>query len=257
VSNASSPYSTRQAYPDYYVRGAAQTASFGLYLNGAAVAPTASGSTFALYDAAGTALIGPAAITVSSSIATYAILAASLPSTLALGHGYYVVWHLVCADGVTRDYRRDAALVLYAAYPVITDDDLLAVYSNLGNQLQAGVTHFQTRIDEAWKRILGRLEMQGVFPEHIVTSWSLREVHIELALYLFCLDCHAKQGGRWSDLAAQHKKEFELAWGRLKFVKGTSSSTGAADATTMQAPNKGVTWVNASPRASWRGFGGL
>lgn len=253
-------YTVRVAYPDYLQRARAQVASLALYLAGVLAAPTALGSTFALYDPSGNAVVAPAAITVTGSVATYPILAASLPATLSLGHGYREEWVLVCADGVTRTFRRDAAIVLYAAYPVVTDADLTAVYSDLTRQLKPGTTSFVLYIDEAWKRILGRLEGQGVFPDHVVTDWSLREVHAELSLYLVCLDLARSQGGRWLDLANQHKAEFERAWSRLRFVM-TTSPDGNVDGVGVNgvvgAAAKGVTFVNASPRVSWRGFGGL
>ena len=249
-------YSVAAPYPEYRVRGRAQTASLALYRDGAVVAPTASGSTFAFHAPSTEAVVAAAAITVASSIATYSISAGSLPSTLPLGRGYYELWHLVLPDGTTRDYRRDASVVLYAAYPVISDTDILAVYSDLTRQRAAGVTTFQAAIDEAWRRILGRLEGQGVFPEHVVTDWSLREVHLELTLHLLCLDYARAQGGRWMELAAGHKKEFELAWNRLRFVLATADSAGA-DGDALRTANKGVTWANASPSARWRGSWGL
>jgi len=255
VSSAETVYTVRTPYPDYLVRGRAQTVSLPLYRDGALVAPTASGSTFALLDAAGSEVVAAAAVTVTGSVATRALTAPDLPSTLALGRGYREVWHLVLPDGSTRDYRRDASLVLYAAYPVITDGDLTGVYSDLDRQLKSGTTTFQSYIDEAWKRILGRLEGQGVFPECIVTDWSLREVHMELTLHLICLDCGRAAGGRWLELAAGHKKEFEMAWSRLRFATSTDGAN--ADGSAMRPANKGVVFLNASPRATWRGFGGL
>lgn len=250
MSAAETVYSARIAYPDYIVRGRGQTVSVELYRDGALAAPTSG--TFALY-AGSTEVVAPTAVTVASSIATYAISAGSLPSTLALGHGYHEVWSLACADGVTRSFRRDAAVVRYAAYPVVTDADLTAVYSDLARQRASTSTTFQAAIDESWKRILGRLEQQGVFPERVVSSWALREVHVELTLHLLCLDFARAQGGRWMDLAAAHKKEFEMAWSRLRFTEGD----GSAESEAMKPANKGVTFLNASPRASWRGFGGL
>lgn len=256
MSAAEAIYSARVAYPDYLVRGRGQTVSLELYRDGALVAPTQTGSTFALLDPSGATVFAAAAVTVTGSVATRALGADSLPSTLALGHGYQEVWHLILPGPVERDIRRDAAIVLHAAYPVVTDADVLAVYSDLARQRASGVTSFQAANDEAWKRILGRLESQGVFPDHIVSSWSLREVHLELTLHLLCLDYARAQGGRWLELAELHKKEFELAWARLRFVKSTSS-TGTADSDTQSPAAKGVTFLNASPRRSWRGFGGL
>lgn len=255
MSSAEVGYTVRVPYPDYLVRGRAQTVTLPLYRDGALVSPTVSGSTFSLLDPNGSTVVSASAITVTGSTATYALTAGDLPATLSLGRGYREVWHLVLPDGSTRDIRRDASLVLYAAYPVIADGDLLGVYSDLDRQLKSGTTTFQAYIDEGWKRILGRLEAQGVFPECIVTDWSLREVHLELALHLVCLDCARSVGGRWLELAASHKKEFELAWSRLKFV--TSSDGANADGSDMRSGNRGVTFVNASPARSWRGFGGI
>lgn len=254
MSSAEVLYSARIAYPDYLVRGRRQVTALEFYRSGAIAAVSAG--TFALYDPTGATVLEAAAFTVPGGIPTFEIPALSLPATLALGHGYREEWGVVGADGVARNYRRDAALVLHAAYPVVTDADLTAVYSDLARQRAPTVTSFQAPIDEAWKRILGRLEQQGVFPEYVVTSWSLREVHVELTLHLICLDFHRAQGGRWGELADIHKKEFELAWGRLKFVKG-SGADGQADSAAMRSANRGVTYTNASPRASWRGFGGL
>lgn len=255
MSSSETVYTVRAPYPDYLVRGRAQTVSLPLYRDGALAAPTASGSTFALLDSAGGDVVAAAAVTVSGSVASYALDASDLPSSLTLGRGYREVWHLVLPDGSTRDYRRDASLVLYAAYPVITDDDLLGVYSDLGRQLKVGTTTFQGYIEEAWKRILGRLEGQGVFPECIVTDWSLREVHTELTLHLVCLDFGRTAGGRWLELAASHKKEFEMAWSRLRFA--TSADGANADGSAMRPANKGVTFLNASPRTTWRGSWGI
>lgn len=255
MSSSEADYAARVPYPDYLVRARAQVVSLPLYRDGALVAPTQAGSTFTLLSSAGATVIAATAITVTGSIATCSLVVGDLPSTLLLGRGYSEVWHLILPDGSTRDYRRDASLVLYAAYPVITDGDLTAVYSDLARQLRSGTTTFQGYIDEAWKRILGRLEGQGVFPERVVTSWSIREVHSELSLHLVCLDCGRAQGGRWLELAAHHKKEFELAWGRLRFV---ASSDGAnADGSSQQPAHKGVTYMNASPPATWRGFRGI
>ncbi|HEX4935116.1 MAG TPA: hypothetical protein VFV33_18155, partial [Gemmatimonadaceae bacterium] len=88
-------YSARIAYPDYLVRGRTQTVSLALYRSGALVAPTQSGSTFTLTSPAGVEIVSASAVTVSSSVATFAIGAASLPSTLTLGHGYREKWSLV------------------------------------------------------------------------------------------------------------------------------------------------------------------
>jgi len=254
VSAGETVYSARVAYPDYLQRGRAQVVSFPLYLNGELASPMSiPASTFRLYSPDGQLLV-EGTVDVVDDVATYSLTAGDLPATLSLGQGYREEWAIVCADEVPRTFRRDAAVVRYAAYPVVTDADLLGVYSDLNRQLKAGTTTFQAYIDEAWKRILGRLVSQGVFPEKVVESWSLREVHMELTLHLVCLDCHRASGGRWIELASTHKKEFEMAWGRLTF-KESDGDGNEGSATRYSVPR--VTFSNASPRRTWGGFGGL
>lgn len=252
MSTHETQYSVRIAYPDYLERGRTQVVSCPIYRDGGLVAPTAG--TVVLYSPGGVE-IDSGSIVIAGSMATYSLTGSVLSDVLALGHGYYLVWSLTLAS-IGRTFRRDAALVLHAAVPTLTDADITAVYSDLARNLASGTTSFQAYIDEAWKRILGRLEGQGVFPDHVVTYWSLREVHAELSLHLISLDFARAQGGRWLELADTHKKEFELAWSRLRFVRGTTGSS-AADGDGLSPANRGVTFLNSSPRASWRGFGGL
>lgn len=250
MASGDTPYTPRHAAPDYIVRESQQIVALEIVLDATAVEPTSG--TFELLAPDGSSVASGATVQ-SSSVATYTIAALSLPSTLSLGGGYREIWAL-SFDGTPHTFHRDARIVLSSPRPVVADADLLAVYTDLSRHLQSGVSTFRGYRDEAWRRILGRLEAQGVFPEHIVTDWSLREVHLELALHLACLDFSQAQPSRWADLAAHHKKEFEIAWGRLRFRKATSS---LAEDGTGQQPAKGVTYMNASPRRSWRGFGGL
>jgi len=253
MSSAETLYSVRVAFPDYLERGRTQTVSLPLYRDGSLAAPTSG--TFSLYDQ-GTETIVTGSVTIASSVATYSISDTDLGSTLSLGHGYREEWELICADGVTRTYRRDAALVLHAAYPVVTDQDIESVYTDLSRHRGSTVTTWQGYVTEGWKRILGRLEGQGIFPEHIVSSWSLREVHLELVLHLVMLDFSKAQGGRWMELAQAHKREFELAWKRLRFVKATGDD-GVADSDDLFAASKGVVYMNQPPTTSWGGGWGI
>lgn len=253
MSAAETVYSVRVAYPDYLERARAQTVSLPIWRDGALAAP--SSGTFTLRRPNGDTLV-TGAVVVAGSIATYPVLAASIPATENLGHGYQELWELTLADGTTQTIPRDAALVKHAARPTLTDDDITAVYSDLARHMATGDTTFQPKIDEAWKQILGRLEMQGVFPDHIVTYWSVREVHLQLALYLTLLDFSSRQGDRWAEMAEAHKREFEMAWARLRFRKSTTD-TGLQDGDGMKSAGEGVTHINASPRRSWRGNWGL
>jgi len=243
MSNEETIYTVRQAYPDYLGRGRAQVVSLPIYRDGELAAPSAG--TFTLYDQ-GTTVLETGAVTISGNVAKYSIPAASIPSTLTLGHGYREEWDLTLADGVTKPFRRDAALVLHAPHPVITDEDIDG-YTDLARQRAADETTWQGYIDEAWKRIIGRLEGQGVFPDRIITSWSLREVHLELTFYLITSDFARTAGGRWTEIAPTHKDAYEQGWDRLRFVKDTSGDDIAEDPQKLKPASKGVTFVNSAP----------
>lgn len=253
MSNAETVYTARVAYPDYLERERTQSSSFPLWRQGSLATP--SSGTFTLYDS-GTTVLTTGAMAIAGGIATFEIQSTALPSTLSLGHGYREEWELTLPDTTTRTFRRDAAVVLHAPYPVVTDDDLEATYTDLARHRASGTTTWQGYREEAWARILGRLEAQGVFPDHIITPWSLREVHLELSYHLIALDFAKSQGGKWMELASNHKKEFELGWRRLSFVRATGD-TGAADGTDLHSVTKGVTFTNAAPSTTWGGGFGV
>jgi len=253
MSSAETVYSVRVAYPDYLERARAQTVSLPIWRDGALAAPSAG--TFTLRKPNGDTLV-TGSVTITGDIATYPVLAASIPATLSLGHGYQELWALTLADGTTQTIPRDAALVKHAARPTLADADLTAIYSDLARHLSSSITTFQGKIDEAWKQILGRLEGQGVFPDHIVTYWSLREVHLQLSLYLTLLDFSTRQGDRWAEMAEGHKREFEMAWARLRFRVSTDDD-GLQDSDGLKPGGEGVTYTGASPRTTYRGRWGM
>jgi hypothetical protein len=156
------PYTARIPFPDYLERGRTQLVRLEVYRDGALVAPTSG--TFSLYDASHVAQIDAAAVTIASSRAQYSINAASLPASLPVGEGWQEEWALTFSDGVTRTFRRSAALVLRAVHPVITDADLLACYSDLDDLRPSDLSSYQGPIDEAWRQIIGRLVGRGRFP---------------------------------------------------------------------------------------------
>lgn len=253
MSNAETLYAIRTAYPDYLERARTQTASLPIYLDGELAAPTAG--TFTLFDQS-TTVLDSGAVIITDDVATYEIVAAILPSTLSLGHGYREEWVLLLPDGTTRTYPRDAAVVRSAPYPVVTDADLLAVYSDLTRQLAEGVTGWAVQREEAWKRVIGKLESAGIFPDHIANAWSLRRYHLELTLEIVCTDYHRRAGGRWLELAEQHARQASFAWRELRFIRAAGDD-GVAEQDKIRAADTGVTHINRPGSTGWGSWGGL
>jgi len=244
------PFSARIPFPDYLERARAQVVKLEVYRDGALVAP--SSGTFTLSDAAGDAVIDAAAVTVSASVAQYSIGAASLPTTKEVGEGWQEEWALVFSDGVTRTFRRSAALVLRALFPVVTDADLLACYSDLDDLRPADLTSYQQYIDESWRRVVGRLVSKGRFPYLILDPWALREIHLEWTLALVFADFGSSvgDGGRYIELAESHKKTAAAAWRSLTFLYDEDHD-GKPGARVKRKSAEPVIYLSNAPRGRW------
>jgi len=243
----------RIATARYLVRAADQTVSLELYYRGAAVEP-ASG-TYTLFEAGEDEdSLVTGAITPGDS-STYDVAAGDTPSTLGYGRGYREEWDLTFADGSTRKIQRPVALVRHELYPVVVDADLVGLYSDIEYHLAEDQTSFWPKIDEAWKRIQGRLEAQNRWAETIWTPEALREMHLELAVALQSADFSKRADDVWGERYGRHKKEFELGWRRLGFVVDTNQD-GIPDSDARVAAAQGTIMSGYTPYTRYN-FGGL
>lgn len=244
----SAPYSARIPFPDYLERNRSQTVKLEVYRDGALAAP--SSGTFTLYDDSDEEVVSAAAVTIASSVAEYTIPALTLPTSKAVGEGWREEWALLMPDGVIHTFRRSAALVLKNLYPVITDLDLTALYTDLGDLRPASLTSFQGYIDEAWRQVLGRLIAAGRFPYLILDPWSLREIHLETTLALIFRDFASSLGqGQYLELAESHKKEAAFAWKTLTF-QYDEDHDGKPDSKRRKAAEP-VIYLSNAPRTRW------
>lgn len=248
MSSAEIIYSFRNAYPNVLERARQQVSTMECWRSGALVAPTATGSSYALIGPDGLTKATPT-VSVTSSIATVTLTAAMLPATLTLGEGYLEEWTLVLADATTRVIRREAALARRAFYPVVVDADLESAYPDLATFRGPAISTWQTFVDEAWKQIIDRLRAEGHFPYLIMSVTSFREAHKQLALHLIFNWMYLKQpADRWKTLADDHRRDFALAWGRINFVLDTDHD-GLADDDARHSARK-VIHFNGAPQRS-------
>jgi len=202
-----------RAYPAVVVRAKDTAVRLPAYRSGALVAP--SSCTYSLVGNAGsTPLVNAAACTITGSVATYTIPAASVPSTTAPGEGYQERWVFTFAgEAATVEVLRSAAVVVAAIYPVISDLDLTAQYYGLANYLSGSLTTWQGSIDEAWGQLMARLIRQGRLPYAIRTPDALREAHLHLTLALifqgFAL---STAGDQWDKKAKDERAAYEKAY---------------------------------------------
>jgi hypothetical protein len=251
MSNAETLYTVRDYGPDVLERARLQVVKCPLYRNGVLVAPTASGSTYTLYDEDGTTVLATGAVTVTADVAQYSIAAASIPATLGFGEKYRAAWLLVLPDGTTRTFRREVSIALQAINPVITDADLLAEYPDLARDLPSTASSWQGFIDEAWKRILARLRQKGAIPHLIVSDTELRDAHRELTLMLIAKWWRFKgtNAETWKEMQEYHAAAYEAAWTSAN-VRLDTDQDGAADGDGRTGLASTVTHINPAPRQS-------
>ena len=208
--------------PDFIQRDADNTLSLPVYRDGAIQAVTSG--TISVFDDAGingTPLVDEAAVVVVAGVATYDIAAASLPITKPLDDTWQERWTLTIGGDVYT-FWRDAQLVLRLLYPVISDDDLISRHTELTQWLTAASrTSYQDYLDDAWDTIQIRLLEDGRRPVLIMSSWSLREVHIQLTLERIFRDFSSSAGGargKYAALADHYRMAYAAGWSQMKLV---------------------------------------
>lgn len=240
-------YTFSTAYPSLIVRGAACVVKLPAYRDGSLVAP-ASG-TYSLIAPGGALVVSAAAVTISSSIATYTIPSGSLPSTLEpLGEGWQEEWSITFSgDTVPYVVRRTAALARVALYPVVSEADFAPLYPKLSTYKSGGITSYQPMIDEAWKQIMQRIIQGGRLPYLIRTPDALREAHLHLSLaVIFGGFGMAADSSHFRDLAKHHTERYESAWGGINWQQDSSQS-GVVDDPSTRLSAVAQLRINAAP----------
>ena len=209
--------------PRFMVNGVDVTVDFPVYEEGALAAP-ASG-TYTLYK--GTTSQFSGAVTVASDIATRAVAL----STLGLSQDvdYVEEWELVI-DGETYTFRRDVYIVRRDLYPVVTDQDLIRVHSNLASLRPSTLDSYESYREEAWDQIVGRLLGLGNLPQLITNSWVFRTSHLWLTLSLIAIDFATEESGlgKWTKSIERYEKKYQAAWDAIQLEYDTDED-GAAD----------------------------
>lgn len=208
-------YAPRIRVHNVIKRDAAQSITLPLYRDGVLVAP--SSGTFELQDSGGARKVGLKTVTIAGDVGTVAISAADTKD-LQLSDNYMEIWTLVIG-ATTYTFQRPCAIARSLLYPVVSDIDLEAQYSDLASIRPSSMTSYQTYIDEAWYQILNRLRNMGNFPYLILDAQALRMPHIDLACYLIFKDFDSSGlgEGRYLDLAKEHRENFNFGLKRLNY----------------------------------------
>ena len=238
-------YQTRIRLPAYLERDRTTVLTMPMYSAGALAAP--SSGTVTIYDASNAAVVSAAAVTITASIATYSLLAATVASS-SFGGGWRVEWSLVMADTYTHVERQDAALVRARLSPVVTDLDILARHTDLASFRPTALADWSQYIETAWEDVVARLESAGRRPYLVISPQALRPIHLATTLEIIMRDLSGAGDpqNRWSALAEHYRAEVESAWARTSLVydeddDGVASSSRRSSAMT-------ALWLSGKPR---------
>ena len=217
--STSTPYAPQIKVPELLERGKSQTSSLPVYRDGVLVAPSLV--KYTLLKPNGDKLVDGATGTSPGNIPTYTHAPSILTTDLKLGEGYVQEWELTFPGGVFT-FRRSCAIVLRRLYPVVSDGDLTATYSQLADLRPSSMSSYQTYIDEAWYTMIQKMRQEGGVLEYLVmTPESFRAAHQNLTLYYIFRDFHSSLGqsnGRYLDLASEHYKQYQHEWKQINFV---------------------------------------
>ena len=215
----STPYAPQIKIPELLERGKSNTSTLPIYRDGVLAVPTEV--RYTLYKPDQTKLVDNASASFPGNIPTYVHPASQLGSELLLGEGYLQEWKITIV-GDEFIFRRMCSLVLRRIYPVVSDGDLTATYSQLADIRPSNLSSYQTYIDEAWYTMVQRMRTEGGGLEYLVMSAeSFRAAHQNLALYYIFRDFHSSLGqsnGRYLDLANEHYAQYKDEWKRINFI---------------------------------------
>lgn len=230
-------------------RGVDNLLQLRLYRAGVLVPPDSG--TVTVYDLAG-AVIATDVVTVVDDVSTYNLLGSA-----TTGHvreeGWRIEWVPTLADGTTRTFVQEAALVRCRLAPPATLDDIFRLQSCLNPDGPSKPIHTKTRaeldayLDEAWVQIEGRLIAAGRRPWLIMSPQALREPLMTLFLALLYGDLGSRSTTTGhSETAAGFRTQFEGLWSRLKFSYDANDdgvADIAADGTPARTGAQSTVWL--------------
>jgi hypothetical protein len=219
MTTSSTPYAPQIKIPELLERGKTQVSSLPVYRDGGLVIPNAA--KYTLINPQSEKIVDGATATLLGGVAEFTHSPSVLSDKLEYGEGYLQEWELSIA-GEWRVFRRSTAIVKRRLYPVVSDADLTATYSQLAELLPSTMTSYQGYIDEAWYSIIQKMRQEGGGLEYLVMSpEAFRSAHQNLSLYYIFRDFHSSLGqsnGRYLDLASEHHRQFKDDWKQINFV---------------------------------------
>jgi len=217
MTTADTTYRIHAPYPEWLVRGQANTIEAKIYdASGDLIAP-GDASTVTIYDDSNEKIVDAASATIVGSVARYTIAAVDLPSSLDIGDGWRIEWDLPIGGNPSQMFVRAASLVRSFLYPTVVSADLQARHQNLSRLIATG-NDADDFITTAWEVLVRMLLKAGRMPWLILSPFALHDALVFKSLELIFRDGHAAAGdGKFSELAEHYAEQFAHEWSSITF----------------------------------------
>jgi len=240
-------YTARLLGPTIIEQGSDSVITCPLYRSGVLVAP--SSGTVTIYGAGNAVIVSAAAVTITSSIATYSVLSTATAG-LVPAEGWRIEWTLLLSTGRTRTIRTDGVLVMRRMYPVITDVDLLQLHPELTRLMPPTESNYQDYIDAMIAEAEGRLVAAGRRPWLIISAHALREYTLNGALAKIWRSlATGGTGTREWDLSEHYRSQSAAEWEKLALVYAAETTAAPSDAAGKRRGASPTVWL--SGRQGW------
>lgn len=175
----------------------------------------------------GTELVSGAAVTVSSSIATYTVTPSASET---LGAGWTVAWSLTMTDGVLP-WREESYLCEYVPPNVVSAADLYRAQPELRHRVPEAqgddgtAEGWQPQIDQAYDELLEMLVNDGRRPWEIRSVSSYHRWLVARAVQIALGTIPSAMGDSWSEARKAAHFEVTAARGDLRIQYADQPAT--------------------------------
>lgn len=187
---ADARYSARAALPVFLTRGRDNAITLGI-TDSAGDAVTVSSGTIDVWDASGVKIVDGAAV--ATAPFGYTVLAAVLPSTLALSESFQIGWNLTIG-GVVDTFIQPAHLVRWVLSNPVAESDLTKKHPEVADLIDPG-DDVSDILTEAWEWVQQELLLQGRMPWRVLDGYNLFRVTRAKAWAELFRAGHAAVGG--------------------------------------------------------------
>ncbi len=213
-------------------------------------------ATVTILDESDTKIIDAAAATVTDEQITYS-LAGSSTTSEDLSDRWRVEWSVLEAgESGTQAHTivEEAHLCRNTLYPVIAEHHLRRRHSALtADLLPPEKSSYQGYVDDAWEDVQAMLLGEGKRPYLVLSAWSLKTLHLSMALARVFRDLatFSRGRGKYAEMADHYDEAAKAAWDGLTLDYDYDEDGALSSEDEEQASADNVVFLTGSVGSEW------